>query len=268
MRTVPVPPPVRRSFEDLRSRSREAWASIGDRVRPRRKSVPTESPVSNRPIVMIHGLNVPRQVLIPIGIRLERQYNRPCHNLSYPIHGRSIPVIAQYIADQIRELGLTEYDAVTHSMGGVVLRWAVANHELPPLKRAVMIAPPNAGAWMADHLSRRMKWLFPFVFGEAGMQLRRGPRGVAARAGTLHGTEVGIIAGGSGKPTGVRNWFGIPGDCDGTVAVEETILPGMKDFTLLNANHSAIILKAETARLVDHFLTHGVFRHRKQGHHD
>jgi pimeloyl-ACP methyl ester carboxylesterase len=268
MRTVPVPPPVRQSFDHLRARSRDAWTSIGERLHPRRKAPAAEPAPANRPIVLIHGLNVPRQVMIPIGLRLSRQYKRPCFNLSYPGVGHDIPTTAQYVADQIRELGFAEYDAVTHSMGGVVLRWAVANHELPPLRRAVLIAPPNNGAWMADYLHRRLKWMYPIIFGEAGMQLRRGTRGLMARTGTLHGAEVGIIAGGSGTPEGLRNWFGIPGDADGTVAVEETIMSGMKDFALVNTNHSLIGMKGETARLIDHFLTHGVFRHRKHGHHE
>jgi len=275
MPSVSVPANVRQSIEALRTRSRQAWASLEERVRRRpeepeeeRESPEPEAPeVQNRTVVLIHGLNVPRQVMVPMGLRLTRLYKRPTVNLSYPAFQRDIPRTAQYIADQIRELNLTEYDAVTHSMGGIVLRWAVANHELPPLRRAVLMAPPNAGAWMADYLCGRLKLAFPLLFGQAGLQLRKGPRGILARAGVLTGTEVGIIAGGSGKPEGVRNWFKIPGDCDGTVAVEETILPGMKDFALVNANHTMLGMKAETARLVDHFLAHGVFRYRRQTQH-
>jgi hypothetical protein len=37
-----------------------------------------------------------------------------------------------------------------------------------------------------------------------------------------------VIAGGTGKPRGFNPW--IPGDNDQTVAVEETILEGMKVF--------------------------------------
>ena len=41
--------------------------------------------------------------------------------------------------------------AIGHSMGGLVLRYALAHFALPPIKRAVQIAPPNQGSAMARY---------------------------------------------------------------------------------------------------------------------
>ena len=69
-----------------------------------------------------------------------------------------------------------------------------------------------------------------------------------------------MIAGGSGTPKGIRNVFGLEGDNDRIVTVEETILPGMKDFVLLRQDHTSILFSAQTAHMINLFLEHGIFR--------
>ncbi len=211
------------------------------------------------PVVLIHGLAVPRQMLSVLGWRL-RRYGRETHNLAFPILLHDIPTCAGIVARKLRELGIEECDVVTHSLGGVLLRWCWNNQKMPRIRRAVMISPPNQGSILAQRLHNRLGPVFPFFYGEAALQLRPGNKGLCKRAGSLSGVELGIIAGGSGTPKGVRNLFGIPGDNDGTVAVEETILPGMKDFVLINRNHSSILFARETAHMANLFLNFGVFR--------
>ena len=197
--------------------------------------------------------------------RLRYRYGRRTENFGYKWFFDDVPALAERLSKRLSKLGIQEFDAVTHSMGGIVLRWAMNHQPMPRLRRAILIAPPNAGAWIADHLHERMGRFFPLIFGQGGLQMRTGHRGLAARAGRLDGAEVGIIAGGSGTQQGKRNIFHIPGDCDGTVAVEETILPGMKDFVLLNCNHSVLLLASQTAHMANLFLEHGVFRPRFRG---
>ncbi|MCC6546171.1 alpha/beta fold hydrolase [Candidatus Sumerlaeota bacterium] len=211
-------------------------------------------------VVLIHGLNVPHLVMWPLRWRLRYRYRRRVEIFRYERFHHDVPQLAELLARRLAKQGIKEFDAITHSMGGIVLRWAMNHQPMPKLRRAIMIAPPNNGAWMAEYLSKKLGLFFRWIFGQGGLQMRPGKLGLAARAGLLDGAEVGIIAGGNGTAKGKRNWFGIPGDCDGTVAVEETILPGMKDFILLDYNHSHILFAAQTAMMANLFLEHGVFR--------
>src|SRR5690606_37247050 len=130
------------------------------------------------------------------------------------------------LAEFLRARQLTEVDVVAHSMGGVILRWAMNHCEMPRLRRAVLIASPGDGAWLAGELHRRSGPIYPLSFGRAGLQLRRGEQGLCGLAGDLAMAEMGVIAGGNGTPRGMPRFLPLPGDNDGTVMVDETISPG------------------------------------------
>ncbi len=54
---------------------------------------------------------------------------------------------------------------VTHSMGGVLVRYYVSRHRPENLGRVVMLSPPNRGREAADHLrdSALYKWFYDFL---------------------------------------------------------------------------------------------------------
>ncbi len=135
------------------------------------------------------------------------------------------------------------------------------------MNRVVMLGPPNSGAWLAGHLHSKLGQGYPLIYGDSGLQLRRGDLGLAERAGSFPpNTELGVVAGGSGTAKGLRNLANIPGDNDGIVTVEETILPGMRDFTLVHYDHTRMLFSKQVAQLTDHFLKHGSFKKRRKPH--
>jgi hypothetical protein len=72
--------------------------------------------------------------------------------------------------------------------------------------------------------------------------------------------EVGMIAG--CMPLGLGAVLGhIEGEHDGTVAVEETRLPGLADHCVIEANHTGLLFSVDVARQVAQFLRHGQFVH-------
>ena len=69
-----------------------------------------------------------------------------------------------------------------------------------------------------------------------------------------------MIAGNSGR--GLGRFFGrLSGANDGTVAITETLLPGMADHIVLPTSHSGMLLSPAVSRQVIAFLRAGRFVH-------
>lgn len=225
-------------------------AILADRSRP----IPDAAKL---PVVLIHGLFTGPWIMRMLGRSL-RKDDRPVLYFGYSSRMRDIPDNAARFARWLEAQGPGPYDVVTHSLGGIILRWAAANYDLPRVRRVVMIAPPNRGAIIADKLEAKIGPLFRLIYGETGRQLRRGCKGLAEHAGQVD-ADVGVIAGGRRAVRGFNPW--IDGDNDQTVALEETILPGMKAIQLVkDVRHSALLFNRETHGYVKRFLQTGRFR--------
>jgi len=209
------------------------------------------------PVLVIPPLLMPSAGMKPLQWRLEAN-GFDCRLFSYPSYRCTVPENAERLARFTANQPETEFDAVTFSMGGIVLRWAVNHQKMPRLRRVVMIGPPNQGATMADLSDRWLGPGFPILFGRSARQLRTGDGGLCERAGILPAeTELGIIAGGTGRATGFNPLIGR--DNDRVVAVDETVLEGMKSFTILPIAHGPLLFSRETARLCTGFLQSGGF---------
>lgn len=208
------------------------------------------------PVVLVHGLLTGPWFLASLRHRIKAD-RRPAICYSYTSRWRDIPDNAERFARWLNARGPGPYDLVGYSLGAVIIRWAVAHHDLPRIRRVVMIGPPNRGAILADKLHDLLGPFYRLIYGRTGLQLQRGSRGLAENAGQIH-AEIGVIAGGTGKPRGYNPW--IPGDNDQTVAVEETILGGMKDFVLVSSRHTLMPFSREVAEYTLRFLRSGRFR--------
>jgi hypothetical protein len=70
--------------------------------------------------------------------------------------------------------------------------------------------------------------------------------------------EIGMVAG--RVPIGLGAMLAhMEGDHDGTVAVAETQLPGLADHCVVETSHTGLLLSADAARQVVHFLREGRF---------
>jgi hypothetical protein len=191
----------------------------------------------------------------PIARALERA-GFAVHNVSYPSLSRAIEelahvAVADWVGKQTTDRPLY---AVTHSMGGIILR---VYGDLAPTRRfarTVMLAPPNHGSEVADYLSSK-SW-YRSLFGPAGQQLTTGQGSFVSRLGTYHG-ELGIIAG-SGSchlwPAHV-----LPKPNDGRVSVHSTRVAGMDDFIELPVGHAFMMWQRDVIRQTIHFLRTGSF---------
>lgn len=72
--------------------------------------------------------------------------------------------------------------------------------------------------------------------------------------------EIGQVAGNVAR--GVGRWLApLDGSSDGTVALAETRLPGLRDHCVVPASHSGLLRSPEAAQQALSFLRTGRFRH-------
>lgn len=197
-------------------------------------------------VVLLHGLGRNRKSLSQLGDRLEIAGHRAIQ-LDYPSTRRSLDDHVEQILQVLEHLeGAQRVSFVTHSLGGIIARGALASPDWPKklaVGRIVMMAPPNQGAALAQ----RFREMMPRVF-----KATIGPAGVAIADGVPYPepcVPVMIIA---GRP---RNGAGLnpllKGEDDGVVLVEETKLSSMTEHLTVNEIHTTIMNhpQAEVAAL-------------------
>jgi triacylglycerol lipase len=158
-------------------------------------------------------------------------------------------IIARKCPDSNRKINF-----VTHSMGGIVLRYYLKNHPLANLGRTVMLSPPNRGSSAADFY--RDVSLVKYILGPALGQIGTGKDSLIRTLGPLN-FEAGIITGSSTIDPFTSAL--IPGEDDGRVAIEEAKAENMKDFMVVKRSHAFIMDSPEVLNQTGAFLTKGAF---------
>lgn len=212
-------------------------------------------PSSRQLVVLVHGLFRSRHGF--------RSLSRALWKAGFQVEAISYPSTRGTIREHAARLdevlsGFDGFDSVcfiTHSLGGLVVREALAHRaswqERLPVRRLVMLAPPNRGSVIADTMK---DWLpFRAFAGVVGQDLT--PEHV--RDLPVPACEFGVIAGGTGTEDGINPL--LPGDNDGTVRVESTKLPGMQDFLRVKVLHSFVMENERVIEAAIHFLDHGRF---------
>jgi hypothetical protein len=177
--------------------------------------------------------------------------------ISYPSLTKDIEGHAAQLERLLdRAEGAGRVSFVTHSLGGIVLREALAREsawrDRLALGRIVMLAPPNQGSELASALDDFR--LFHLLAGPSAGQLVKGRRHAALPAGA----EVGVIAGGTPGGQGFNPL--LSANNDGIVTIEETRVAGAKDVLIVSALHTVIASDPEAIAATLRFLETGRFR--------
>lgn len=183
-------------------------------------------------------------------------------NVDYPSRTATIPALGARAAAEISAWHPdAPVDFVTHSLGGLILRYAVAAGHLEPsrVRRAVMLGPPNAGSELADALPRipLIGSIYARLTGPAGLQLGTGPTDIPAQLPPVNFT-VGVIAGTRSYNPVFSALLG--GPSDGKVRVDRAGVSGMRDFVTVPHWHPVLMRPAGVHALVLRFLERGTFR--------
>jgi triacylglycerol lipase len=180
-------------------------------------------------------------------------------NIDYPSRDHTVEELAEMAvpegiaACRSRE-GADTIHFVTHSLGGILLRQYLQEHELPELGRVVMLGPPNQGSVAVDEL--RDVPGFDWLNGPAGRQLGKGENSVPLKLGPAN-FELGVIAG--NRTIDPITSAVLENPDDGRVSVEDTKLDGMADFVVVEHSHAFMMRMRRTIELTKAFLSEGRF---------
>lgn len=216
-------------------------------------AIPEHSPLPT--VVLLHGLARTHRSVDLLRKFLEK-HGFPTWSQTYPSRSLPLDQLASQLADNIRAEVQGEMVAVTHSLGGILVRHMA---DKIAFSRVVMLAPPNNGSRVAQVFAGHP--LFRWFYGPVGQQM------ALSENWPLPQSQVGVIAGTNALTlTNPISWvtrsFGIlPRDepSDGTITVAETKLAHAADFATVDASHTWIMNHSKARDMTVQFLKTGHF---------
>ncbi|MBC8353417.1 MAG: alpha/beta hydrolase [Planctomycetes bacterium] len=219
-------------------------------------------PMRGKVVVALHGLLRSRQSMQGICDHFREHGDYAIVNFSYASTRKELDQHAQSFARVMENIGpeVTEINFVAHSLGNLVIRHYLGDQTNPDegklpdprIKRIVMLAPPNNGAEFARKFADNK--IFQTIWGKTGLELANEWDSLEKHL-AVPACEFAIIAGGKGESSGSNPL--LTGDDDFVVSVEETRLPGARDFAMLPVLHSSIMDDSNVRECAMRFFGHG-----------
>ena len=108
----------------------------------------------NDHIVLVHGLwRTPMSWVFPQ--RRLRAAGYQAVSINYPSYARPIEDLAHFVARRLPANPTGRIHFLTHSLGGLVVRYLLRTERPANLGRVVMLSPPYQGSQLARRLTRR-----------------------------------------------------------------------------------------------------------------
>lgn len=209
-----------------------------------RKLARVNSQTNAEVVVLVHGLAGFRLTMSPLARRLE-SHGFTTVNWGYPSIRRSINWNAQDFDRLLHVLeshpNVNRFHLVTHSMGGIIARCALARNAKQKVGRIVMLATPNEGSPVAARLSRLLGMVCRPL-----PQLSHHPESFVNQLREPENLQIGIVAAGA----------------DILVPVQNTYLKNQLDHITVPTGHTRILFRQDVAQFVGRFLLSGSFSHR------
>ncbi len=231
----------------------EPWVEKAPRWR---RSGTEESLAVEGTVILLHGLGRTSRSMARLQRRIAAT-GRDTRNIGYDSRRVSIRDAAEQISSQLGDFQVEHpLIAVTHSLGGIVLRALVSRFNWAG---CVMIAPPNHGSGLASWSAGipPVRWLM----GPALIELGSEPcwPSPPKPCGIIAGTARATLDNPPSWLAWIRGVFDRDEVHDGTVSLKEAIHSGATDVAMVDASHTRIMDHAATVRLVLRFLETGAF---------
>ncbi len=220
-------------------------------------------PTKKECVILLHGLGRTRYSLNRLASELMNDYG--VVNDTYPSRKHTIEELAKIAVGGSLAKCLDNYSKVhfvTHSLGGILVRQYLSEHNVRKLGNVVMLGPPNQGSELVDFFLKSpfLDRLFGSTNGPAGRQLSTADTSIPNTLGEVD-FPLGIIA-------GTRNFNFVysrimPGDSDGKVTVDSSKVAGMTDHFTLPVDHTFMMRDRKVIRQVKAFLKDGKFERDK-----
>ncbi len=200
------------------------------------------------PVVLLHGVWMRSPALLMLSSRLRARGFEPIR-FDYASLFRTPSKSMEKLAMKLYSFGNSPVHLVGHSLGGLMAVETLNRYQKLPPGRVVCLGSPLAGSATARVLHEKH---LSFMTGKSGPLLRGGLVQVP------EDREVGMIAGAKGRGLGqiVRKFDGLH---DGTVAVWETRIPGLREHLVVPVSHTGLVFSKEVAEHTANFLQDGHF---------
>ena len=205
-------------------------------------------------VVYVHGLWMTGLEGVILRRRLAKELNAVTPRFAYRSIGAGLVPNARSLASRLGQLRVETLHLVGHSLGGLVICKMLeegGDVSLPP-GRVVLLGSPLAGSRAAINLSAwRLGRLIMGRTVREELLVHRNRR-------WEHNRDLGVIAGtlnvGLGKI--VNTYEGLS---DGTIYIDETQIPGMKQHLVMHVSHTGLPFSAAVAAQTAAFLRNGQF---------
>lgn len=207
-------------------------------------------------VILIHGLGRSHLSFLKMAKQLKNK-GYLVYNASYPSTKQKIQDSSEsYINQALESLSaqkISKIHFVTHSLGGILVRYYLSKHEINNLGKIVMLAPPNKGSHIAQ--AYHDKFWFKWATGPAGQQLLVEDNPFLDGLEPIE-TEVAVLMGNRS----LEPWFNhVFNDLDhlehdGKVSIESAKLDNMSKFEIIDTAHTMIMNNPKVMSQVLDFL--------------
>ena len=203
--------------------------------------------------IFVHGLWLTGAESALLRRRIAARHGFECHSFTYRTVGRPMNDVLARLAQFVERIDAERVHFVGHSLGGLVLYRYFETQCVVPPGRVVFMGSPTVKSRTAERVGR-LPLLSTLIGNLVTHELVR-PNG--AREWRCE-RELGLIAG--TRPLGLGRFFAqFEEECDGTIGVSETKLPGHTAHVTLPVSHMGMLASTDVARQVGSFLEHGQF---------